>query len=94
MNGLMLLCYAITKCAPYHFIMEPCEARLTDDRLRGGRWWRVSEVAAEKENVTHIREKSERKRAQPLHCSLQTLLGTSRKKKVCVCSVTAKSHEC
>lgn len=73
--------------------METWEARLTDDRLRGGIWWIVGEIAAaEEEEMSHTRERErarEKEKLQPLHCSLQTFTGSAISEKECVCSVTA-----
>lgn len=60
--------------------MEIREARLTDDRLRGGGiWWIVGEIAAaEEEEMSHTRERArEKEKLQPLHCSLQTFTGSA-----------------
>lgn len=66
--------------------METWEARLTDDRLREGRWWIVSEIAAEEE-MSHARERArEKEKLQPLHCSLQTFTGSATREKGCVCA--------
>lgn len=75
------LSYIVTKSAPYHFTNG--DLRLTDDRLRGGRWRIVGEiaaVAAEEEEMSHTRERErarEKEKLQPLHCSLQTFTGSA-----------------